>query len=87
MLIEMLKKRFLTFDMAAFDQIRLLHLQKYLICNLFILKRIKFCQTKKKKDMLDLENRKQSFTDAFEYRCSWKFRKFLRKKSVLESLL
>ena len=30
----------------------------------------KIYQTKKKKDMLCLENQEQSFTDAFEYRCS-----------------
>ena len=59
--------------MAAFDQIRLLHLKKYLICTLLILKRIKFAKQriwkrkrKKKKDMLDSKNQKQSFRDAFD---------------------
>ena len=46
----------------------------------------KICQTKKKKDMLASENRKQLLTDAFEHWCSWKFRKFDREISVLESL-
>ena len=47
--------------MAAFDQIRLLHLKKYLLRTLL--------QTRRK-NMLDSENQRQSFTDAFEYRCS-----------------
>ena len=37
--------------------------------------------------MLDSENQEQSLTDAFEYRCFWKFRKFHRKISVLETIL
>ena len=56
--------------MAAFDQIGLLPLKKYLLCTLLILKI---------NHMLDSENQKQSLIDAFEYRCSWKFRKFHKK--------
>ena len=36
--------------------------------------------------MLDSENQKQACTDPFQCRCSWKFHKFYRKISVLESL-
>ena len=46
----------------------------------------KIYQTKKKKDRLGWENQEQSFTDNFQYMCSWKFRKFHRKMFVLESL-
>ena len=55
--------------MAAFDQKRLLHLKKIptLYC---VVEADQICQTKKNKDILDSENQKQSFTDAFEYRCS-----------------
>ena len=51
MLIEMLKKHFNLYiiDMAAFDQIRLLHLKKYLICTLLILKQIKFPKQRRKR--------------------------------------
>ena len=61
--------------MAAIDQIRLLHLKntQFVLC----------CY---KKDMMGSKNQRQSSTDAFEYRCSWKFRKFHRKISVLERL-
>ena len=74
--------------MAAFDQIRSLQFVD-LRPNLYSVntETDKICQTKKKKDMLDLENQKQSLADIFEYKCSWKFRKFHRKISVLESFL
>ena len=39
----------------------------------------KISETKSKKDILGWENQKQSLADTFEYRCSWKFRKFHRK--------
>ena len=55
--------------MAAFDQIRFLHLKKYLLCTLLVLKQIQFAK-QRGKNMLDSENQKLSFTDAFEYRCS-----------------
>ena len=42
----------------------------------------KICQIKKKKDMLDLENEKQSFANAFECRCFRKLRKFHRSVRV-----
>ena len=35
--------------MAAFDQIRLLHLKKYLLCTLLILKRIKFAKQRRRR--------------------------------------
>ena len=35
--------------MAAFDQIRLLHLKKYLLCTLLILKRIQFAKQRRRK--------------------------------------
>ena len=35
--------------MAAFDQIRLLHLKKYLLCTLLILKEIQFSKQRRKK--------------------------------------
>ena len=59
--------------MAAFDQIRLLHLKKKHTFYSVDIEADKICQIKKKKDMLDFENQKQSLTDAFEYRYSWKF--------------
>ena len=52
--------------MTVFDQIRLLQLKKYLLYSLLILKGVKFTNKKRKKDMLDSENQKQSLTDAFE---------------------
>ena len=36
-------------DKAAFDQIRLSHLKKYLLCNLLILKWIRLAKQRKKK--------------------------------------
>ena len=56
--------------MAAFDQIRLLHLKKIHTFYSVDIEADKICQIKKKKDMLDSENQKQSLTDAFEYRYS-----------------
>ena len=53
---------------------RLLHLKKIPTLYSVDIETDKICQTKKKKDMLDSENQKQSF------------RKFHRKISVLESL-
>ena len=73
--------------MAACDWVRLLHFKKIPTFYSVNIEAVKICQTKKKKDMLGSENQKQSFTDAFEYRCSWKFCKFHGKISVLESLL
>ena len=35
--------------MAAFDQIRSLHLKKYLLCTMLILKRIKFAKQRRKR--------------------------------------
>ena len=60
--------------MAAFDQMRLLHLKKIRTLYSVDIEADKICQTKKKKDMLDSEKQKQPF------------RKFHRKISVLESL-
>ena len=61
--------------MAAFDQMRLLHLKKKIPTLYSVdVEADKICQTKKKKDMLDSENQKQPF------------RKFHRKISALESL-
>ena len=57
----MLKKHFFNLyiiDMAAFDQVRLLHFKKYLVlCTLYSIdiEADKFCQTKTK-DILDSEN-------------------------------
>ena len=48
MLIEMLKNTFYLTNMAPFDQIRLLHLKKYLLCALLILKRIQFAKQRKR---------------------------------------
>ena len=62
--------------MAAFDQMSLLYLKKIPTLYSVDIEADKICQTKKKKDMLDSENQKQSFR---------KFRKFHRKISVLES--
>ena len=56
--------------MAAFDQIRLLNLKKIHTFYSVDIEADKICQIKKKKDMLDSENQKQSLTDAFEYRYS-----------------
>ena len=55
--------------MAAFDQVRFLHLKKYLHCTLLILKRINFVN-KKEKGYAGFGKSERSFTDAFEYRCS-----------------
>ena len=63
--------------MAAFDQMRLLLLKKIPASHSVDIEADKICQTKKKKDMLDSENQKQSFC---------KFCKFHRKKSVSEPL-
>ena len=57
-------------DVAALDQIKLLHLKKYLLLYPVDIEADKICQTKKKKDMLASENRKQLLTDAFEHWCS-----------------
>ena len=59
--------------MTAFDQMRLLHLKKIPTLYSVDIEADKIFQTKKKKDMLDSENQKQSF------------RKFHREISVLES--
>ena len=69
--------------MAAFDQIRLSHLKMYLLCNLLILKRIKFAKQRRKRICWI---RKIRSSRSFQCRCSWKFHKFHRKISVLESL-
>ena len=47
--------------MAAFDQMRLLYLKKIATLYSVDIETDKICQTKKKKDMLDSENQKQSF--------------------------
>ena len=48
-------------DMAAFDQMRLLHLKKIPTLYSADIEADKICQTKKEKDMLDSEDQKQSF--------------------------
>ena len=63
--------------MAAFDQMRLLHLKKIPTLYSVDIEADKICRTKKEKDMLDSEDQKQSFC---------KFRKIHRKISVLESI-
>ena len=60
--------------MAAFHQMRLLQFKKKPTLYSVDIEADKICQTKKKKDMQDLENQKQSFC------------KFHRTISVLESL-
>ena len=61
MLIDVKETSFYLYiiDMAAFDQMRLLHLKKKIptLCSVYI-EADKICQTKKKKDMLDSENQK-----------------------------
>ena len=47
--------------MAAFDQMRLSHLKIIPTLYSVDIEADKICQTKKKKDMLDSENQKQSF--------------------------
>ena len=63
--------------MAAFDQMKLLHLKKMPTLYSIEIEADKICQTNKEKDMLDSEDQKQSFR---------KFCKFHWKISVLESL-
>ena len=49
--------------MATFDQMRLLHLKKYLLCTLLILKRIKFAKQRRKKVCWIRKIRSSRFTN------------------------
>ena len=49
--------------MAAFDQMRLLHLKKYLLCTLLILKRIKYGKQRRKRICWIRKIRRSRFTN------------------------
>ena len=81
MLIDVKETSFYLYiiDMAAFDQMRLLHLKKkYQLCALFILKRIKFAKQRRKRICWIRKIRSSCFTNfTGKYLCwSLCFNKF-----------
>ena len=73
MFIEMLKKYFSTYTSLIYGCIcsnKVVTFKKIPTLHSVDIEADKICQTKKKKDMLDSENQKQSLTDAFGHRCS-----------------